>query len=424
MKVKALVLSLLICLTSVSLIFVSNYKRHEKSYKEIETSYKTELAMILIEGYGDTAVETELNAFPDSNTHYLDFAKSICANGSTISWDTTNNKVKITSTKADKCKLYFRAGTAVNPKSDILASNTLVKATPNFSVAATDTNTNIYESTDDLGTSYYFRGAATNNYVQFGYYKKETQLTVIDYNNWTTKNITIPAHTPMYWRIIRINGDDTIRLIYDGTNIGVDTSIVDQTPFNNDYGLYKDSQLKNSLDAWYNNNIKNNFDKYISDGIFCNDRKLSDYSGEYEYYYEPYIRLVQNKNPQLTCTQSIDRYTVGNIGNGQLSNPVGTITADEIMMAGGVANSNNQSYYLYSGDNYWTLTPTFYEGGNYPFDHAFYAHNSSTLSHYVVGSDGMSSDYVGVRPIINLNANLLFTGSGTNNDPYKVAGFE
>jgi len=42
----------------------------------------------------------------------------------------------------------------------------------------------------------------------------------------------------------------------------------------------------------------------------------------------------------------------------------------------------------------------------------------------VVGSDGMSSDYVGVRPVINLNANLLFTGSGTNNDPYKVAGFE
>ena len=49
----------------------------------------------------------------------------------------------------------------------------------------------MYAAEDDLGTSYYFRGAVTNNYVSFAGY---------------------------YWRIIRINGDGSIRIIYDGTS--------------------------------------------------------------------------------------------------------------------------------------------------------------------------------------------------------------
>ena len=43
---------------------------------------------------------------------------------------------------------------------------------------------------DAYGTSYYYRGNVTNNYVKF---------------------------TDKYWRIVRINGDNTVRVIYDGT---------------------------------------------------------------------------------------------------------------------------------------------------------------------------------------------------------------
>ena len=43
---------------------------------------------------------------------------------------------------------------------------------------------------DDYGTSYYFRGNVTNNYVKFAGY---------------------------YWRILRINGNGSIRILYDGT---------------------------------------------------------------------------------------------------------------------------------------------------------------------------------------------------------------
>ena len=48
----------------------------------------------------------------------------------------------------------------------------------------------IYQMNDEYGTSYYYRGSVNNNYVLFG------------------------GH---YWRIIRINGDGSIRLLYAGT---------------------------------------------------------------------------------------------------------------------------------------------------------------------------------------------------------------
>lgn len=67
--------------------------------------------------------------------------------------------------------------------------------TPDFTKTSIDDGTNgIYSAKDDLGTSYYFRGNVTNNYVKFA---------------------------NKYWRIIRINGDGTIRMIYAGTNAHV-----------------------------------------------------------------------------------------------------------------------------------------------------------------------------------------------------------
>ena len=56
---------------------------------------------------------------------------------------------------------------------------------------AATTNEGVWETQDDYGTSYYFRGAVTNNYVKFAGF---------------------------YWRIVRVNGDGSIRLIYDGTS--------------------------------------------------------------------------------------------------------------------------------------------------------------------------------------------------------------
>ena len=76
------------------------------------------------------------------------------------------------------------------------AKNTILQKTkPNFS-AVSSTNDGLFAMEDDLGTSFYFRGAVDNNWVVFGKDKNEKD---------------------MYWRIIRINGDNSIRMIYTGT---------------------------------------------------------------------------------------------------------------------------------------------------------------------------------------------------------------
>src|SRR5574344_350285 len=64
----------------------------------------------------------------------------------------------------------------------------IAKGTPSFSSVST-TNDGMYSATDDYGTSYYYRGAVTTNNVIFGGF---------------------------CWKVIRINGNGTTRMIYNG----------------------------------------------------------------------------------------------------------------------------------------------------------------------------------------------------------------
>ena len=61
---------------------------------------------------------------------------------------------------------------------------------------------------DHDGKSYYYRGSVSNNYVQFAGY---------------------------YWRIIRQNGDSSVRLLYAGTNSNAtgDNLQIGTSAFNN-----------------------------------------------------------------------------------------------------------------------------------------------------------------------------------------------
>ena len=83
------------------------------------------------------------------------------------------------------------------------------------------------------------------------------------------------------------------------------------------------------------------------------------------------------------------------------------------MYAGG-KNANNTSYYLYNGQDYWTMSPYMWNGsaGSY----VFYVYSGGHLNW-----NGASSA-IGVRPVINLKADTLFAseGNGTQNNPYVV----
>ena len=274
----------------------------------------------------------------------------------------------------------------------------------------------LYSTTDDLGTSYYFRGNVENNYVAFAGY---------------------------FWRIIRINGDGTIRMIYDGTTahangevstdrqIGVgqynsingDNAYVGYmygtagaNSYSSTHSNINNSTIKTTLDNWYETNIVNKgFSEYVADAIYCNDRSL--YSGNgygtNETYYKGYNRSSKNI-PQLTCTQSNDRFSVGeSIGriatNGDLTYPIGLITSDEVIMTG---SGDNYANYLYTGQLYWTMTPFFSD--------AFFADVDFINCPYISSpSSGVIGEH-GIRPVISLKSDLEISGTGTINDPYIV----
>ena len=300
---------------------------------------------------------------------------------------------------------------SLNAKDVILADNEINSGIPDFSQVAT-TDEGVWTAEDDLGTSYYFRGAVTNNYVQFAGF---------------------------YWRIIRINGDGSIRIIYDGTTVhangessadrqigtsaynsswnatyyvGYTYLISLQRPSSQNSGTA--STIKGVLDSWYSTNITNKGldSKVVSIPGFCNDRNsYSNTSGTTAswvtagrtIYYAPYIRVYTTHQPTLKCSNTIDLYTTR----------VGLITADEVMFAGGTTSSNN-SYYLSTGRFYWTMSPNYATSSGNAF--VFYVYSSGELS---IGTVEFTTP--GVRPVINLSADVKLTGSGTTTDPYVVS---
>ncbi len=186
------------------------------------------------------------------------------------------------------------------------------------------------------------------------------------------------------------------------------------------------STMKTYLDNWYQNNLSSYSDKISNEAIFCNNRnKSSKASGTYNnagyginptiYGYERFINWAsQGKlGPTLMCDIA-DSFSVSNTkGNGDLDYSVGLITADEVNMAGGINGSVNSLYYLYTGNTYWTMSPSY-------FDYWF-----RTYEMYVAASGELTDDNSwnarGARPVINLDTNnIKFTGSGTMEDPYVV----
>ena len=198
----------------------------------------------------------------------------------------------------------------------------------------------------------------------------------------------------------------------------------------------KDSNIKTQVDTWYASNILNKTDannnlleSYLSDEIFCNDRTSNSStfplaSGNNSYNYGSYTRNVTNKNPSFKCLNlSNDGFTLkmsgatsivkaSGDGNNMLNYPIGLITIDEAAFAGGSQGYMNQKYYLYTGSNYWTMSP---------FD--FISYNASARA-LIITANGGSYAYSGnqgIRPVINLKSDVLYaSGIGTESDPYII----
>ncbi len=345
-----------------------------------------------------------------SSGYSFNATKSVCSNGATPTWEDNKLYLNNLTSNGTICYLYFD----IKPlaMNTILANSTVHEGTPDFSQVAT-TDEGMYKAEDDLGTSYYFRGAVENNYIKFAGY---------------------------WWRIVRINGDGSIRIIYDGTSthangesssdrqigtsvynnsvnysyyVGYTYQVDAQRPSTQNGGTA--STIKGVLDTWYSTNVAEIGvdDKVVSTPGFCNDRNTASGSNWVAsgstFYYAAYGRLVNAKTPTLQCSNTNDIYTT----------KVGFITADEVSMAGGVYGPGNSSYYLYTGQNYWTMSPHYFDvGSNGSYAYVFTVWSSGSLSNSWVNYSR------GVRPVLNLDAYVTLSGTGTMSDPYVVEGAE
>ena len=357
------------------------------------------------------------------------------------------------------------------------ASMTTLTST-DFAKVTTASDKGMHKAPDDLGMSYYFRGAVDNNWVKYGKYTKDTYYTYDgDYNYSLVSSCDgldncfkiASKGDDMYWRIIRINGDNSIRMIYagtyapdantkvtltesgnfddDGNLIGGQKTAVGNSKFNQNYdsaeyvgymyeigkqhGTSQSSDIKTYLEDWYANytdlNVSNT---KITDQIYCNDRTASTSNVAYSttnyttltswnskgttYYYGANGRVWNNPvSPDYKCPVASDKFTTTTVkGNGKLSYPVGLISADEITFAGLPAGKTNNSFYLYTGDYYWAGSP-------YAFRDGIFAYG------FIVNVGGrLSGDYVassnGVRGVVSLSSESKLLGSGTYNDVYTV----
>ena len=275
---------------------------------------------------------------------------------------------------------------------------------------------------------YYYRGAVTNNFLIFDSY---------------------------CWRIVRINEDETIRIIYAGTptngqcpnngsaNVYTANSRYNTATNNNAYVGYmygntgansyalahantNSSTIKTTLDSWYQTNLSDSA-QYIADSTFCADRQLmsgNGYGTSASYYGagNRFVTNVNNQSPTYKCARTEDTFTVNNTrGNEALTYPIGLLTADEANYAGmryNTGNTTNRNTYLYTGNNWWLMSPSNY-GNN----------AANMLIVYQTGSmrtrSVSSTNATYIRPVINLDSNVLYeSGSGTYTNPYVINGIQ
>ena len=184
-------------------------------------------------------------------------------------------------------------------------------------------------------------------------------------------------------------------------------------------GTTTDSGIKKKLDTWYQNNLSSYASSIDGNAGFCNDRTPTSGTGlgTNATDYAAYNRLYTNKAPTFECSNSSDLYTTSGSsqGNKALQYPIGLITADEVAYAGGVYGTSNTSYYLYTRQYYWTMSPYYFDSSD------SYARVFRVDSFGYFGSNFVNGT-LGVRPVINLKASVQITGgNGSSSNPYVIS---
>ena len=185
-----------------------------------------------------------------------------------------------------------------------------------------------------------------------------------------------------------------------------------------------DSMTKAMVDRWYEENILNTeFENMIEDTVYCNNRNIYELGGMNPnggtlirnistlLKYSGYMRYIGTINPFTACSKN-DSFTVSrNRGNGDLDYPIGLITDDEVVLAGGKMGLRNYSYYLQTVAGFRTMSISdFYHQGH---QSNIVVYNNGSLDAHIVSTG------FGLRPVISLKYGVyVSSGTGTASSPY------
>ena len=342
----------------------------------------------------------------------------------------------------------------------------LVSVTPtNIASEISSSDEKVLSKTgDSYGTTYFYRGNVEDNYVNFA---------------------------NMCWRIIRIEGDGSVKIILEDRFAKCDDNETEVTPevYTGNwnlgpfpYGVGADYKVNyEGLDTTYgaNNGMLFSYDAFLNGGrltatdengvqttfsytaLASSDKNLlkntnicigdvetgygedlnlltpeqyaNNIANSLIIYYEPYVRLSgllnNNFSSTLVCPSngwSVNKYRIY------------PISADEVIHAGGKADTNNPSYYLinnYHKDvetngyhNFWTLTPSGYIINEYGLDTVYMVdYDGATVNFFphiynYELEDGVFAD-ISSRPAASLlNGIKISGGDGTQSNPYVVSG--
>ena len=350
----------------------------------------------------------------------------------------TTNEQGLNKTWKGKIVVSVVAAEYVPTLSEAILAKNEVKApitTPGAAIS-TASEALLASTEDDYGTSYYFRGAVKNNYMEFA---------------------------NKCWRIVRVGGDGSVKLIlhndnnagvanpcdaannstsaafarYSGTTyksafnssyndnayVGFKYGTIGSSTYEATHANTNKSTILTNLEAWYNNNLKT-YESVIDDNVWCNDKTNVDKTydpwnwgdvtglgyGTNKTYYGATQRLVSKSNsaggtgPSLKCNGDLSKIT----------SKVGLITADELALAGYAYAKNNTTTYLQENatDTYWwSLSPNIFNG-------------SHAIVWLVLGSSGNFNGYGvnnALRPSISLKSTTNATGNGTSDSPFIIS---
>ena len=259
---------------------------------------------------------TYSETLPSKGTGYR-VDKIVCDNNKNASWDYDKWGIKLSNWGTrSRCNVYFKS-----LESFTIANKTFyldeMQRCPNMNsdgtvtvTGAEDTYGYLCKAKDAYGDSYYYRGNVTNNYVLFA---------------------------GKYWRIIRYNGDGSVRVIYDGTSAHVnDESSTDRQIGTSDFNYY-----------WKKDNVKESANSHIyydNAGVgymYGNRDGIVEQSIQYStslYYNKSTYYIAKEYN----YNASTDRFTLKNpiavLGSAMTSDYVGYYTFD------GTSSSTSNQY--------------------------------------------------------------------------------